>query len=58
MKVSVGKPRVCLSEWRSLMIQRSNSGQSVRVWAWRMVLPSSNIITGFGVFAMKQCPKI
>ena len=32
MKVSEVKRLVRLSEWRSLIIQRSNSGQSIRAW--------------------------
>ena len=32
MKVSEMKRLVRLSEWRSLIIQRSKSGQSIRAW--------------------------
>ena len=32
MKISEAKHAVHLSEWRSLIAQRSNSGQSVRAW--------------------------
>lgn len=32
MKISEAKRVVRLSEWRSLIAQRSNSGQSIRAW--------------------------
>ena len=32
MKISEAKRMVCLSEWRSLIAQRSNSGLSIRAW--------------------------